>query len=215
MHVYEDGCYCFSCGFTCDIKDVLNEEEIRKFRKEKPEKEDLEETIRQIELLDMRKVRGLTLKSDSTGFYIIWPDRSFYKKRLAAGTSRYVGPRGHRPPLFKIERASKDLLIIVEGELNCLSLDLSLGDSGVSIVSPGSASGLQGYIDYYIKYKQIIIVMDKDPAGVVAGLELKKTLQLRRKSVKLIAVDPDFNETLQTLGPEAVKIQLLTELGLN
>lgn len=204
--MYEDGCYCFVCEFKCDISEVLNEKEVRAFRKVKQEPDNIYQKFEYIRTLPEDLIRGLRLHHDNLGYFVLWPSGDFYKQRLYRSDGpRYVGPKGFRPPLFEIKGKKKDIVIVIEGELNCLSLSLALGDCGISIVSPGTASDLTRYIDYYLLYKQVYIIVDRDPAGVVNGLELKNHLLSKNKSVRLFAVDKDFNDILQSDGPEILK----------
>lgn len=216
MHVYPDMCYCFVCGFTCKSEDVINEEELKKIKPK--EKENIKEKILYIQSLPVSHVRGLQLHIEQDGsYYVVWPDQSFYKKRVKTEMgSRYVGPRGHRPPLFrcKQEGSSKEILVITEGELNTLSLELSLCEPRIAMVSPGSANELMTHTDYYLQFNRIIVVVDKDIPGVYNGDKLKKTLLERGKSVDLIALQTDFNDLLQQGGPELVKHTFMKELGL-
>ncbi len=213
LHCYEDYAWCFVCGYRCKTEEVLNAEEIEKLKKEKPEKEDIEETIKYIETVPKMRVRGLSLPASTSGFYVVWPDKNYFIKRLFGNDTRYLYPIGHKPIPYKIER-SKEVLVVVEGVVNLLSLDYAFGDSRISLFSPGSAGSLEGYIDYYCQYRHIVLVVDRDPTGIACGDPLKKELLKRKKRVTLIAVEPDFNETLQQGGPEAVKQQFMEELGL-
>jgi hypothetical protein len=214
--VYEERCYCFSCGFTCLTTEVLDADEIKELKKAPKEKEDAQETIRYIETLPKKRIRGLSLHSETSGFFIVWPDRSFYKKRLQRedGGSRYIGPRGHKPPLFKYESQNRYCCVVVEGELNCMSLCLGLDGVDISIVSPGSANSLMDHTEYYLQFRLLVIVVDKDKTGVENGSELKQYLLSHKKRVILIGVDKDFNQTLQESGPEGVKQQFMKELGI-
>lgn len=208
MHVYSDGAHCFVCGYNCSLEEVTNEvpiEELKKLQKKEPEK--VEEKIKEIEKLPKVQTRGLHLHTGNFGYYIVWPDKSFYKLRRYDDTPRYVGPRGKQPPLFRIESKSKanQAVVITEGELNALSLKAAYPEFLPEIVSPGSATELSRHIKDYLRFKTIIIVVDKDPAGVYYGLELVKALRGRNKRLLLIPLEKDFNQLLQDGGPELVK----------
>lgn len=217
MHLYPDTAHCFVCNLTIPIEEVLNEEEIKQIKKQAP-KENIAETIQYIKTLPTKTIRGLELPYVGQDYFILWPDGSYYKRRVQ-GKCRYVGPKGHRPGLFVLGRIPEDrsrrVLCVVEGEVNSLSLDLAITGSGLSIVSPGSANSLLDHVSYYLKYDRIIIVVDKDPAGVYNGVKLRDLLKTKGKRVDLIALDQDFNDTLQQSGPKGVKDQFLSELGLD
>jgi hypothetical protein len=217
MHCYEETAYCFVCSKTIPIEEVLDAEEIRKLKALPKEKEDVKETIEWIKTLPTRVIRGLELPYVRSDYFILWPDESYYKRRLGEGKSRYVGPRGHSPSLFRCRPEPAHIrdrtsVIVVEGELNAMSLDLARRSSGsnddVWIVSPGSASSLQAHVDYYLTFKNIVVIVDKDQAGVENGLKLKEQFKKRKRYMKLIALDVDFNQTLQDGGVEGILKQL-------
>lgn len=215
MHVYPDMCWCFVCGYSCKSNEVMNEEEIKKIKVK--EKENIEETMLYIESLRKKEIRGLFLHGTESSFYVVWPGKSFYKKRITSDSgSRYVGPRGHRPPLFICQQQgnSRDVLCIIEGELNCLSLELGLCEPRINLVSPGSANEFLTHVDYYKQFKRVIIIVDRDPPGVYNGDKLKKTLLEAGKIVDLIALETDFNDLLQQGGPELVRETFMKELGV-
>jgi len=220
MHVYPEIAYCFVCGFTCDSKDVMDEEDYKKIKVK--EKDNIEEKIKEIEKLPKRVIRGLLLPYDESNgsYYIVWPDKTFYKKRVSSDSrSRYMGPRGHKPPLFRCrsDNSTKQVnrvCIVMEGEINALSLDIAIRGYPVDIVSPGSCNSLLDHTPTYLQYNHTIIIVDKDPPGVYNGYRLKETLMDAGKSVTLIALDQDFNDLLQQGGPELVKQVFMKELGL-
>jgi hypothetical protein len=214
LHIYPDRSYCFSCGFSCRTDEVLDEEEIKKIKKKEPQ--NIETTISYIKTLPIKRIRGLDLPFDEYGYYVKWPDDSYYLLRRFDDRPRYVGPRGRKPPLFRCrpEPTGKEVIIVVEGSINALSLDLTINDNDIHIVSPGSAGNLASYIDYYIRFNIVYIVVDYDKPGIDNGAELRKQLLTRKKRCRLIAVHEDFNELLQRGGPELVKQEFMKELGL-
>lgn len=199
MQVYDDGGFCFACGYLDRSQSDTNAP-VR-------EKEDIGAKIEYITSQPRVQIRGLTLHSDSHGYYILWPERNFYKKRLIGGTpSRYLGPSGIRPPLFKIHGDGK-AMAIVEGEINALSL--AAGEFKGCIVSPGSASNMINFLQEYLNMSYscaiVNIIVDKDAAGVAAGIELKRELLKKGKRVQLIACEKDLNQLLQDEGKEGVR----------
>lgn len=204
MEIYETWSHCFSCGFRVLTKEIEGYEENQELKKEP---EDVQEKIRYISQLPRAAFRGLSLPTDNYGFYVVWPNCSFYKCRLHSGTLRYVGPRGHKAPLFVLE-SSTNILVVVEGELNALSLK-ETGKNYGTIASPGSATELIRHLNTYLtlssKSSTVFIVVDKDIPGVKNGLKLKEELLKRGKRVKLIAVEQDLNEILQEKGIKGVE----------
>lgn len=205
MEVYEDGAYCFSCGFS------TNE---RSENFERKPKENIQEALEYIDGLTVRQIRGIPLPSDEQGFYILWPNRDYYKKRLFEGKSRYLGPSGHRPPPFIIPGKNPDTAVVVEGELNALSLHTAIGDL-YTIVSPGAASNFTNNTSIYVRYTTVYVIVDKDVAGVIAGLKLKEELLKLKKRVQLVAKEKDYNQTLQDSGVEGLRLEVLRDLGLS
>lgn len=197
MSVYEDGGFCHACGYL--------DRSVADSDAPKREKENVEEKIEYIKSLPRVQVRGLTLPCDSQGFYILWPGEDYYKQRLTGGVeTRYLGPVGTRPPLLKILGDPRKAVAVVEGELNALSL-LAGGYTG-TIASPGSATNMINFLQEYLQLGySFAIVVDRDAAGVAAGVELKRELQKRGKRVRLIAVAKDLNQLLQDEGKEGVK----------
>lgn len=212
MVIYDTYAHCFGCQAHLPIDQVLSGEEIQVYKKEP---ENVADSIAYIESLPLTQTRGLLLHKDKDYLYIVWPDREFYKRRRLDSKvePKYIGPRGVKPPLLKLE-SSKEKLIIIEGELNLLTAQLTDLHRLFTLVSPGSASQLSKFIDYYLQYKDIYIIVDKDTAGVVHGLELKKTLLKHKKSPKLIPLDKDLNQILQDEGLNGVKRKLKEEMGL-
>ena len=213
LHVYHDGAWCFVCGFKCSLDELGKEyaEEIKKIKTKAPE--NIEESIKKIDSLPKKEIRGFNLPCDESGTYLIWPDKSYYKLRRFDDSPRYIGPRGHRAPLFIIE-GSKHVLVVVEGEYNALSLKkIYEKNDGPTIVSPGSASELTRHWQYYLLYKKIYVIVDRDAAGVANGIKLRDDLRKKGKSVTLIALEEDFNDMLQRNGTEEIKIRLKKELG--
>lgn len=200
MHVYSDGAYCFVCGHTSPLEEVISSEEIRLIKKDP---EDVYARLKIIKQLPKGRIRGLLLPRDASGYYIIWPDNSFYKKRRFNDTPRYYCPRGNKPPLFFYQQ-DQTSLVIVEGELNAKTVFLSTITSA-SICSPGSAGELLKHLSKYLTFKNILIIVDKDAVGVAYGLELKALLLKSKKKVTLNAVEKDANQILQDSGFEGVR----------
>ncbi len=147
---------------------------------------------------------------DLGGYYIVWPDKSYYKQRMFRGDIRYKGPKGHKVPLYVI-KGNKNL-IIVEGEINAITLGiLGLKDT---IVSPGSAGEINKHVSFYLQYSRIRCIVDKDIPGVVAGLKLKEELLKYKRNIQLVAVSRDFNDVLETEGQEGLKKYYQDQVGL-
>ncbi len=207
MEVYPEGtAYCFSCGYYLADHDLPSVPT-------KP-KADIHKEMEHISGLTLRQIRGLYLPADEQGYYIVWPDRGYYKKRLLDGKTRYIGPAGHRAPLFVIPGKSKETLVVIEGEINALSMSYAIGDI-YTIVSPGSCNEMTKCITYCLDYSIVYVIVDKDVAGVINGLKLKDELISRKKRVQIIAKETDYNQTLQDKGSSGLKETVYRDLGLS
>jgi hypothetical protein len=206
-HVYPDGMYkCFGCGAYGYAKDlgIDTSTVVAKVR------EDVEGNVNKILTLPVKLIRGLELHTDSKFYYIVWPDKNYYKKRRINDEtfSRYVSPIGCKMPLFKVRLVGNPTLFIVEGEINAMSLSKTdvLGD----IVSLGpstnfSLDNLKPLASTISKYKNIVICVDNDAAGAIAGIRLKSSLLPLNPRTRIKLLDRDFNDILVNYGKEAVK----------
>lgn len=202
MEIYPDGGYCFVCGVFVPIDELGVEPSERK------PPTDIPKMVSYIDSLPSRRFRGIILPHDNDGFYIVWPDRSFYKKRMFDGPIRYTGPRGHRAPLMVIP--GNKTLVIVEGEMNALSL----GNQKETVVTSGSATELMKHLSYYLTFDKILCIMDKDVPGVAHGLELKDRMVRNSKKFKLIARETDYNDVLVKEGKEGLQKEFQKDLEM-
>lgn len=211
MAVYGEWSYCFVCHarvLTSELKLPRSAQEIREVR----HPDNVPENVEYIEGLPKKIIRGLDLHYDDDGYYVLWPNKNYWKLRFWEGKSRYLSPRGVKKPLF-VYPGNSDLLVVVEGELNAVTLQMcEYGEA--KIVSPGSATELVKYINYYLKFKRILIITDKDNPGVVYGLDLKERLLSHNKRVELHLVEKDFNDVFTEEGEEAVCREYARALAL-
>ena len=157
-------------------------------------------------------IEALPFPFDSKGYYIRWPEYPYYKHRRFSGEPRYLAPRGIPAPLL-IYRQSNDVLVLVEGEINLLSLKIAFPDTKVTIASPGSASSMGKFLNEYLPYKNIHAIVDYDAAGVINALKLREALKAKNKGLEIHAIEPDLNEILVTQGIDGVR-QKIKEEGL-
>lgn len=223
MEIYPDSAYCFGCGARVTHKELeaklsgtgtkypfrYHSSSVRSY------KENIAESIARISKLPTKEIRGFNLPYDDTGYYLVWPDGKYYLKRMwgSDNKNKYKGPAGHRRPIFECLTADiRDqgkTLLVVEGEFNALSAFLS-GPWYEDIISPGAASNFNSeeLYKYCLPYKRVCVIVDKDAAGVLAGLELKNKLLTKDRRVVLFPVERDFNELLTTEGVGAVAAQI-------
>lgn len=217
LAVYADGSgFCFSCSkYFKDIGDKRDAITV------KP-KEDIQERLTYIKSLPTISHRGLTFHYDNIGYFIVWPDSNPYykcRKWLASdGCPKYANPVGITQPWFNAIRANSRSAIVVEGEINALSI-LSINDS-ISVFCPGSAGQFKlnkcGFpLQDFEKYDTIAVVADKDSAGTKAVISLKQELINYCPDVilKLLTKPYDYNEVLTANGAEALQKEI-NDLGL-
>lgn len=196
-HVYESGVFCFVCH------EHVNIEQVGKLLtpKKKVQPEDIQDKISYIKQLDTKRWRGLDFHADSNGCYILYPSGDYYKYRLFSPSksgSKYLGPMGHSQPLFYFkEEETKERLLIIEGEINAMTV---LEYNSYSVLSPGSAGNFLSKIDEIlaiaVEYDKIVVWADKDPPGIKAIMELTSQLKIKGKKVGYIMEDKDANEML-------------------
>lgn len=215
MVIYDDVGHCFGCGATATLDKLGVKQENKNSYVE-----DIEASLSRIKALPKVSIRGLSFHADSSYFYIVFPGIHFYKKRLIAGGSgpKYIGPAGHKKPLFRaVDRPENDTLVIVEGELNALSL--AACELPINVCSPGGSGdfyskSMSKELTYYEKHTKILIVTDKDKAGAIAAIELKARL-LGRVPAAIQLVEKDFNDLLQEEnGKEKIRVDVQAWLQL-
>lgn len=202
--------FCFGCGakgllahLDLDVENLPAFEETNiKFV------ENIDKTMEYIDSLPKKVIRGHELPYDADYYYLVWPDKSFYKKRLhdKNAKSKYRSPVGIRKPLYKHRGGNKGL-IIVEGEFNALTVASVPDTYGYAIVSPGPVTDFmrKDYLRQYLQYDTILVIVDRDAAGVCAGLELQAHLRVKGKSAFLYPMVKDFNDILTENGKDEVQ----------
>lgn len=195
-HVYDNGTFCFVCHKMVETGDVKSIP-----LKKKVVAENITGRIAEIRNLDTKRWRGLDFHADNFGCYILYPSGDYYKYRLFSPSqsgSKYLGPVGHSQPLFFFkEEGNKEKLLIIEGEINAMTV---LEYNNYSVLSPGSAGNFLSKIDEIIsiaiEYGKIVVWADKDPPGIKAIMELTSQLKIKGKKVEYIMEDMDANEML-------------------
>lgn len=204
--IYETNYKCYACGAHGPLSDL--DTSVKPAKKEPPE--DLIKSMSYIGSLDYKTIRGLSLPCDLKHYYVVWPDKNYYKKRaiVSEGSSKYLCPRGHWKPLFHCYKAGNKTLAIVEGEINALSL--STTKPPFDVCSPGGTSDFYGknydkYSKIYLTYEKFLVIVDRDEAGVKAALEIKSNLLKHSPYVEVVLMEEDCNDILTKYGPEALK----------
>jgi hypothetical protein len=221
--VYGDTYHCFGCGSRGPVTELgLSAGEAQ------PEYvEDVKASIENIQSLPKRNIRGFDLHYNARGYYLLWPNFSYYKFRSFddnTGGGKYRGPSGVKKTPFVLGNnggtVRGDRLVLVEGEFNALSL-ASLEIPDLYIVSPGGAGDFysknsERYLQDYLKFSSIDIVVDNDAPGLLAGIEMKSKLAAKGAdayAISIVLVDKDFNEVHEQHGKEALR-KYVTDLGL-
>jgi len=210
-HVYHDGYHCFGCGAHGPLSDLKGRVDVKAPPKH-TEPEDLGPWRQYLAKLPLRQVRGLSLPCDNRSYFIVWPGTQFFKRRFfePGKGPKYVGPRGHQPPLFWVRREGA-ILVIVEGELNALSVAAALPEAAVC--SPGSASNfspafLRKELCNTVYYTKICIIADADNPGAEAVMNAKGFFNAFGRDVQWKLMSPDANDVLVELGAETLREQL-------
>jgi 5S rRNA maturation endonuclease (ribonuclease M5) len=209
MELYPDHGFCYVCGkyaFPDELKDVQFTGEQREV-----EPEDLNRTFEYINRLPKARMRGLEFPVDEHGYYVVWPDRTYYKKRLNGGKARYIGAAGHAKPVFWANKAGSQALIVVEGEINAMSIAAACPE--YDVMSPGGAGDFNAkraklYLKSMSYYEILLIITDADKAGALACIELMGALSGSGQKIKHHLAQPDANEVLQHEGKEALREQV-------
>jgi 5S rRNA maturation endonuclease (ribonuclease M5) len=210
--IYETHAYCYGgCG-KIDLSEIGLT--ATKQTKEKYV-ENLEEKFRYIDSLPRKLIRGFSLPYDDTGYYLCWPDRNYYKHRLwnRDAKDKYRGAAGHPKPIFWAGRAvSPEALVVVEGEMNALSISEAFPEWDVC--SPGSASDFKTektrhfLLTYCTRYSRVIIVTDYDGPGTEAAIIAKGCLIGKVPDVQILLMKRDANEMFCDEGIEALRKEI-------
>jgi hypothetical protein len=205
LAVYSDGHYfCYGCRASGSARKLGYDMDRAKVAPQIIEP--LEASLAYIEGLPKKEIRGLKLPYDTSGYYIVWPGKVYYKKRYythgqvtEVGKGKYRCPSGHKKPPFFVAGRKLPHLVFVEGEINAMSLATVYPGS---ILCPGGANDFNAlnfgsYAPILRLFDSCIIICDNDNAGIKAAIEAKAYVTTLRKPSTLILMDKDCNELLQ------------------
>jgi DNA primase len=217
MEVYETHSHCFGCGAHVPVEKLGIKAKMPSQWQRKITSEDVDKSIEQISKYPRKLIRGLELPYNSTGYFIVYPGNKYYVKRLWEGTNanKYKCPPGQKTPLMLFNAtAPKDLLVVIEGQMNALTANAVA--PGLAVCSPGSANSLNrpDFVKYYLHYTTIVVIVDRDPPGVVEGIKLRDELLKHRKRVVLYPMQQDLNALYTTDGKEEAKRALKEALDM-
>lgn len=211
--LYADSYHCFACGAHGPLSDVgMAGEKIPE-----PEPEDLAKSLEYIVGLPKKPIRGLSLHADAEGYYVVWPDCSYYKKRFFVDRGcKYFGARGHKKPWFWAAQGNGDALVVVEGELNALSIAAALPE--LDVVSPGgvgdfTSKRVKKHLQLLVQYSTVLIVADADAPGAKAVIELYGELAGKVPTVKTLLMPVDANEIVEVSGIEVLREKIQGAMG--
>lgn len=209
--VYSNGAWCHAgCKFIPLSELGLKPEDVQT---EERYVENVEATLAMVDLLPREPYRGFVLPTDGISSYIVWEDRSYYKRRMYSGTPKYTGPCGVQQPAFWARRGTSSTLLVCEGEFDSLSAALALEE--VDILSPGSSSNFNKKLLPSLKpYSNIYIIADDDPAGIEAVIGLGALIMNELHGVPFKRIlkssgEKDFNDILIEQGREALRAHIL------
>lgn len=207
---YANGYYSFCCGRSGPLSELgLKPGE----RIETVYIEDLASSLQSIRSLPKQNIRGFALHADDRGYFIIFDNDSYYKRRIYGADSgnKYRGPSGHTKPWFYARREGHARLALVEGEFNAMSL--AALELPIDVFSPGGSgdfySGMgRKNLKECLHYETIHIIVDNDAAGAQAAIEGKSFLVANgHNDVRIHLLDRDFNDTHTEQGLEVLREQ--------
>lgn len=214
LAIYEEtnSYFCFGCGATGSSGQLYTQSRPTQVNTHSDRREDLEQAFQYIFGLPKRPFRGLEFHCDATGYYIVWPDLTYYKKRMFDDKEvKYIGAKGHVKPWFWVSKGySTDVsqVVVLEGEINAISGRRVLS---LDFVSPGGSGDFtskytreQG-LTQLLSYDKILLVADKDAAGAKAVIGLNNLLMEAGKSPKYLLMAKDANQILVEDGKEALR----------
>lgn len=219
MEVYPDGyAHCFGCGAHVAVKELDTKHEyVAKIK----HVENVQEKLAYISSLPCKEIRGLLLPYDTDSYYIVWPERDYYNQRFFNPTGvKYKLPSGHsKRPLWVRNAEGASTLVVVEGEINALSVGL-VTPASVNVVSPGGAGDfyaktLDKYLPLFSQYAKLVLLADKDRAGAMACIQLKSNLlALGAKNVHIHLMEQDANAILMLHGHTALAEEIQKALEM-
>lgn len=206
--IYTDGGFCFVCNKLIPLSKLGLDVKIDRAPKQA---ENLEERNKYIDGLKIDNFRGFLLPFDETGYYIRYPNSLYYVCRLFTGPNKYKNPTGHPMPLYWASRQGKSKLCIAEGQINALSLSKAFPE--YDVCSPGGTSqfdtkNIKRYLQDFLKYTNILVITDPDPAGIKAMIEVMGLLYTQGPLVSHMYLSPDANEILQNHGKDELRKQI-------
>jgi 5S rRNA maturation endonuclease (ribonuclease M5) len=175
-------------------------------------REDIEKSKEYINGLPKKVIRGFDLPFDDRGYYLLWPDGVYYKRRNWGDSgSKYYSPAGHTKPLFVVRERFQGRLFLVEGEINALSIAAAFPDA--SVISPGSATDFKKYNtkDYLTLiryYSTVIVCVDYDGPGAEAAIYTKGALLGKGPKVQIALMKKDANQVLNEAGKEELRAEV-------
>ncbi len=211
MRVYSNGAFCFAgCGLI-----PLSDLGLTPWDVDQEERfvEDLDQSFLRINNLPLKDFRGFKLPYDQQGYYVVWPNQNYYKRRNFSGKPKYKGPVGLSPPPFWVRQGTSSTLLVVEGEFDALSAALALPE--LDVMSPGSTSNFNRKLLTEIKpYANIILIADSDPAGIEAVISLGALIHAELpgatfKRVLKASGGADLNELHTSIGIKAVREEVI------
>lgn len=215
LMLYPDGYMCFACGANGPLSELDPNAVPKVIEAVKPE--DLVASYKYIDSLPLIDVRGLKLPADDEGFYIPWPNRAYYKKRIfePGDGPKYLGSAGHTRPLFWARKSNNPILILVEGELNALSLAKAV--SNMNVASPGGAGDfsskrIRRLLTTENICSTVLVIADRDKAGTEAVINAVSELRASGREALGILMQEDANSLLERFGSGGLRQRVLEQI---
>ena len=202
--------FCYGCGRRGPVGDLPSDLVALAKEDTEEEPEDISSQLEYIGSLRRLKHRGLEFPTDSRGYFIVWPDKSYYKYRLFEGKPKYIGPRGYKPPSFWARKEGQTLAL-VEGEINALSMSKAFPE--YAVMSPGSTTNfnpqvLANNLTHLKSYANIVVILDNDEAGIKALIRTKAYFLYKFPFVDYLLLDQDANDLFVESGTEGLRARV-------
>lgn len=207
--IYETNYHCYGCGAHGPLSDLGRAPTAAPKERYK---EDLDARRKEIEALPRSTHRGFVFPYNHRGYFITWPDCSYYKQRLfdpKDGESKYKCPAGQPQPLFWARRGAGRILALVEGELNSMSMAEAFPEWDVC--SPGSASDFKTerfrkfLLTIARSYCTVIVQTDRDGAGTEAAIHTKGLLLNKVPNIPIVLMARDASEIYCAHGKDKLR----------
>lgn len=221
--IYGDRYKCFGCGKHGPISELPESKRPKHVERSSfgprfslASKNRMLARLKEVHKLPCKLIRGFVLPYDEESYYLVYPSGKYFIQRFfeASHATKYKAPSNVPKPLWIDNTDKKDLLLLVEGQLNAM-VAKKLAPQ-YAVCSPGGAADLMNkyYLQTFLQYKKVCIIIDKDAAGVMNASLLKRKLLERDVPVAVYAMEKDLNDYYTKEGEEKATKEIQKALAL-